>query len=48
VTGTNWEGFGVRSDVVVGKPQDPKALARSMALEELALRDDAESTMLVQ
>ncbi|KAK5390468.1 hypothetical protein LTR20_002808 [Exophiala xenobiotica] len=48
ITGTNWEGFGVRSDIVVGKSQDPKALARSMALEELALRDDAEPTMLVQ
>jgi hypothetical protein len=39
VTGTNWEGVGVKSDVVVGKGDDAKALARRMAMEVLGLDD---------
>jgi hypothetical protein len=39
VTGTNWEGVGVKSDVVVGKGDDAKALARSMAMTVLGLDD---------
>lgn len=37
VTGTNWEGVGVKSDVVVEKGDDAKALARGMAMEVLGL-----------
>lgn len=37
VTGTNWEGVGVKSDVVVEKGDDAKALARQMAMEVLGL-----------
>ena len=39
VTGTNWEGVGVKSDVVVQKGDDAKALARRMAMEVLGLDD---------
>jgi hypothetical protein len=39
VTGANWEGVGVKSDVVVEKGDDAKALARRMAMEALGLHD---------
>ena len=39
MTGTNWEGVGVKSDVVVQKGDDAKALARRMAMEVLGLDD---------
>lgn len=37
VTGTNWEGVGVRSDVVVGKGEDAKDVGRRMAMKALGL-----------
>lgn len=39
VTGTNWEGVGVKSDVVVGQDDgDAKDVAREMALEALGVK----------
>jgi hypothetical protein len=37
VTGTNWEGVGVRSDIVVGKGEDAKDVGRRMAMKALGL-----------
>jgi C-terminal processing protease CtpA/Prc len=37
VTGTNWEGVGVRSDVVVGKGEDAKDVGKRMAMKALGL-----------
>jgi hypothetical protein len=38
-TGTNWEGVGVKSDVVVEKGNDARALVRWMAMEVLGFDD---------
>ena len=37
ITGSNWEGVGVRSDVVVGKGEDAKDVGRRMAMKALGL-----------
>lgn len=41
-TGTNWEGVGVVSDVVVGKEEDVLDVARKMARKELGLDQNSE------
>jgi hypothetical protein len=42
VTGTNWEGVGVRSEVVVGNGEDAKTVGRRMAMEALGLGESTD------
>jgi len=39
VTGSNWEGVGVRSDMIVEEGEDAIILGKRMAMKELELRD---------
>ena len=39
VTGSNWEGVGVKSDTIVGEGEDAISLGKRMAMGELELRD---------
>ena len=39
ITGTNWEGTGVKSDIVVGAEGDAKEIGRKLAMKALGIDD---------